>query len=594
MAQPFVEPCDAGVIAAEPCPRALKREIAPQQRRLVLAACVLASSMAFVDGSALTVALPKLRAGLGADLASVQWVLNGYVLALAAFTLIGGALADVYGKARMLVIGCAAFDLALAACAFAPSIAWLIALRVVQGIAAAIVTPASLALIGATYPKAERSAAIGIWAAASALTTAGGPVLGGWLTESFGWRYVFGINPPLALAAIVLLAMHAHGDARERRRFDLGGAAILALALAPIAWALSQIGPSRAGSANDLVTFGAGALGLAALAGYAAWERASAEPMTPPRLIANRPFVGLNVATLLIYGGVAIMFFVLSFDLIDRRALAPTQAGLVFLPFTLGVGLLSRAFGAVADKIGARAMLIVGPLAAAASFLWLALGHDAALAPGVLAPLGLLGLAFAILVAPLTSAVLSSVTDADEGLASGINNAMSRRQRRSADAAPERGNRNERGLPAHPRYPQGEAERARLRGVPEDRFAMGAFAPVPHLWARRLLRFIAQQACHQALSRHRPPDHGRLRSAGRLGLVPCGRNLRRSAQPHATARADPTFRIMRNAGSRAAGVRSFFGRCLTRRLRRPCDGGRRAAPSRSAAISESAAARKSA
>ncbi len=228
MAQPFVEPCDGGVIAAEPCPRALKREIAPQQRRLVLAACVLASSMAFVDGSALTVALPKLRAGLGADLAAVQWVLNGYVLALAAFTLTGGALADVYGKARVLAIGCAAFGLASAACAFAPSIAWLIALRVVQGIAAAIVTPASLALIGASYPKAERSAAIGVWAAASALTTAGGPVLGGWLTESFGWRYVFGINPPLALAAIVLLALHAQDDVREPRRFDLVGAAILA------------------------------------------------------------------------------------------------------------------------------------------------------------------------------------------------------------------------------------------------------------------------------------------------------------------------------------------------------------------------------
>ncbi len=172
--------------------------------------------------------------------------------------------------------------------------------------------------------------------------------------------------------------------------------------------------------------FGAGALGLAALAGYAAWERASAQPMTPPRLVANHPFVGLNAATLLIYAGLAIMFFVLSFDLIDRRALAPAQAGFVFLPFTLGVGLLARPFGAVADKVGARAMLIAGPLAAAASFLWLALGHNAALALGVLAPLGLLGLAFAILVAPLTAAVLSSVADADEGLASGINNAMSR------------------------------------------------------------------------------------------------------------------------------------------------------------------------
>ena len=153
MAQPFVEPCSRGVIAAEPCPRELGREIAPERRRMVLAACVLASSMAFIDGSALTVALPKLRADLGADLASVQWVVNGYVLALASLTLIGGALADVYGKARMLQIGCLLFGAASAACALAPSVGWLIAARVVQGIAAAIVTPASLALIGATYPK---------------------------------------------------------------------------------------------------------------------------------------------------------------------------------------------------------------------------------------------------------------------------------------------------------------------------------------------------------------------------------------------------------------------------------------------------------
>ncbi|MGC1696375.1 MAG: MFS transporter, partial [Pseudolabrys sp.] len=178
MAQPFVQPCDSSVIAAEPCPRALGREIAPQRRRMVLIACVLASSMAFIDGSALTVALPKLRASFGADLASVQWVLNGYVLALAALTLVGGAMADVYGKARMLGIGCVGFGLASAACVVAPSIEWLIALRSVQGVSAAILTPASLALIGATYPKDERNAAIGVWAAASALTTAGGPVLG--------------------------------------------------------------------------------------------------------------------------------------------------------------------------------------------------------------------------------------------------------------------------------------------------------------------------------------------------------------------------------------------------------------------------------
>jgi EmrB/QacA subfamily drug resistance transporter len=425
MAQPFVEPCSRGIIEAEPFPREDGREIAGQRKRLVLAACVLASAMAFIDGSALTVALPWLRAFFGADLASVQWVLNGYVLALASLTLIGGALADFFGKARMLSVGCLGFGLASTACIFSPSIEWLIAWRVVQGVSAAILTPSSLALIGATYPKDERSRAIGVWAAASALTTAGGPVLGGWLTESFGWQWVFAINPPLALIAVALLFKFAPADRRESRRFDLPGAAILACALLALAWALSQIGP-RASSANAGVIVAAGAFALAAIVGYARWERMSSHPMTPPRVAGNRGFVGLNIATLLLYGGLSIMFFLLSFDLIDRRELTPTDAGLSFLPFTLGVGLLSRVFGAVADKVGARTMLIAGPLGACAAEAWLALGKTASLTFGVLAPMALLGISFAVLVAPLTASVMSSLPDNDEGLASGINNAVSR------------------------------------------------------------------------------------------------------------------------------------------------------------------------
>ncbi len=426
MAQPFVEPCDRGVIDAQPCPRELGREIAPPRRRVVLAACVLASSMAFIDGSALTVALPKLRAFFGADLASVQWVLNGYILALAALTLIGGALADHYGKARMLGIGCLGFGLSSAACVAAPSVGWLIVLRVAQGISAAIVTPSSLALIGATYPKEERNRAIGVWAAASALTTAGGPVLGGWLTESFGWQWVFAINPPLALATIALLIGYAPADQHEQRRFDVVGAAILAAALGALAWALSQIGPGYGGAANSAVIALVAALGIAALAGYAFWERASSHPMTPPRLVGNRAFVGLNVATLFIYAGLSVMFFLVSFDLIDRRGVTPTDAGLVFLPFTLGVGLLSQPFGALADKIGARTMLIAGPLAASLALLMFALASNASLALGVIAPMALLGIAFAVLVTPLTASVMSIVARADEALASGVNNAVSR------------------------------------------------------------------------------------------------------------------------------------------------------------------------
>jgi EmrB/QacA subfamily drug resistance transporter len=421
-----VEPCIRGIIDAEACPRELGREVTPARRRMVLAACVLASSMAFIDGSALTVALPRLRAAFDADFAAVQWVLNGYVLALAALTLIGGALADQYGKARMLIVGCLGFGLASALCVAAPSLGWLIALRAAQGVAAAILTPSSLALIGATFPKDERNRAIGVWSAASSLTTAAGPVLGGWLTDHFGWPWIFAINPPLAAISIALLVRYAPSDRREPRRFDLGGAAILACALGTFAWALGQIGPARSAGISGAALVAAALLGGAALAGYAFWERVSAHPMTPPRLLSNRPFVGLNAATLLLYTALAIMFFALSFDLVDRRALAPTQAGLCFLPFSLGVGFLSPAFGALADKIGARKMLIAGEVSAALALLLMGLCRNASLATGVIGPMTLMGISFALVVAPLTASVMSSVNDFDEGLASGINNAVSR------------------------------------------------------------------------------------------------------------------------------------------------------------------------
>ena len=431
-AHSFVEQCARGVIDAERCARELGLEAPPRCRRIVLAACVLASSMAFIDATALPVALPRLRTDFGADLASVQWVLNGYMLALASLTLIGGALADVYGKARMLGLGCVLFGLASAACALAPSPAWLIAARVAQGAAAAIVTPASLALIGATYPRAERSRAIGVWAAASALTTAGGPVLGGWLTETFGWPSVFWINPPLAFAAVGILLVFEPKDGRIQRRFDVIGAAILASALGALVWALSQIGPGETRAAADAPAQTGAALttvagiGIVGLAVYAFWERVSEHPMTPPRLVGNRAFLGLNVATLMVYTGISIMFFLLPFDLVDRRALSTTDAGLAFLPFTLGVGLLSNIFGWLADRIGARTMLVVGPGGAALAYVWMALGQEESLMIGVIVPMALLGLSFAVLVTPLTASVMSSVDQMDEGLASGVNNAVSR------------------------------------------------------------------------------------------------------------------------------------------------------------------------
>jgi EmrB/QacA subfamily drug resistance transporter len=430
MVQPFVDPCGRGVINAEACPRELDRELPSQRRRIILTTCVIASSTAFIDGSVLTIALPKLRAAFGTDLATVQWVINSYVLALAALTLIGGALADTYGKARILLIGCFLFGAASVGCALSGSMGWLLAARVLQGIAAALLTPASLALIGATFPKDERSAAIGVWTAASSLTSAVGPVLGGLLTERFGWQAVFWINPPLAAITIVLLLAFAPADLREARRFDVVGAGIIACGLGALTWALSQIGrstPPDAGSfASDTTPIALFLIGLGSIIGYAIWERVTDHPMTPPRLLMNRDFVGMNVATLLIYVGFAIVFFLLPFDLIDHRGLSPISAGLAFLPFTLAVGLLSPFFGGLADRFGSRTLVITGAVGASVAYVGMMLTHDRSLWIGVIAPLAVLGIAFAVLIAPLTSSVMSSVTRSDEGLASGINNAASR------------------------------------------------------------------------------------------------------------------------------------------------------------------------
>jgi EmrB/QacA subfamily drug resistance transporter len=375
----------------------------------------------------LTVALPTLRAALGTDLGSVQWVITSYVLVLASLTLVGGALADTYGRARVLQTGCFLFGAASIGCALSGSIGSLIGARVLQGIAAALLTPASLALIGATFPKDERTAAIGVWAAASSLTSAAGPVLGGLLTERYGWQAVFWINPPLAAIAIVLLVEFATADVREVRRFDVVGAVIIACGLGALTWALSEIGRTQTASlASDTTLIVLFLLGLGGIGGYWLWEHVTDHPMTPPRLSMNRDFVGLNVATLLIYAGLSVMFFLLPFDLIDRRGLSPASAGLAFLPFTLAVGLLSPYFGGLADKLGAQAMITAGAVGASVAYVWMVLTHDRSFWLGVIAPQSVLGISFAVLVAPLTASVMSSVPQPDEGLASGINNAASR------------------------------------------------------------------------------------------------------------------------------------------------------------------------
>jgi predicted MFS family arabinose efflux permease len=231
------------------------------------------------------------------------------------------------------------------------------------------------------------------------------------------------------VGVVALLWLYAPADRIEPRRFDFVGATLIALSLGTLTWGLSQVGHSEARTATAFggdAAWAAGVLGLAGLGVYVAWERVSAHPMTPPRLARNRAFVGLNAATLLIYAGLAIMFFLLPFELVDRRGLSPAAAGLAFLPFALGVGLLSQFFGGLSDSFGARPMLVAGALSASVAYIWMALAHGVPLVSGVIAPLALLGISFAVLVAPLTASVLSSVITSDEGLASGINNAISR------------------------------------------------------------------------------------------------------------------------------------------------------------------------
>src|SRR3989440_7388916 len=227
-----------------------------------------------------------------------------------------------------------------------------------------------------------------------------------------------------------MLTRFAPGDQREARRFDVFGAAILAAALGALAWALSQIGPAEPDAAASSVSNGTIAviagLGCVGLGGYVMWERTSRHPMTPPRLAENQAFLGLNITTLLLYTGLSIVLFRLPFDLIDRRGLPSTLAGMAFLPFTLGVGLLSRFFGGIADSTGPRALLIAGPIGAATAYVWMGIAHQSGLIIGVIGPMALLGISFAVLVAPLTASVMSSVEREDEGLASGVNNAASR------------------------------------------------------------------------------------------------------------------------------------------------------------------------
>ncbi|THD80687.1 MAG: DHA2 family efflux MFS transporter permease subunit [Phenylobacterium sp.] len=415
------DPCARGAIRAA---RGIVAEAATGGDWRVLAGTVLGSSLAFIDSSAVNLTVPVIQQKLGGDFAAAQWIVNAYALMLGALVLAGGAAADRYGRKRVFLVGVALFAVASAGCGLSPNLPVLIAARALQGMAAAVLTPASLALLGASFDEKGRGQAVGIWAGASGLMSAIGPVLGGWLVQAVSWRAVFAINLPLAALAVWLVAVGAKESRGSRSgAVDWPGALAATGGLGLITWALTDA-PKRG---PDAVILGAAALGVVLLAGFL-WIEAHAEnPMMPLGLFKSVKFAGLNGLTLLLYAAFGGALFILPFQLIRVHHYPTGAAGAALLPLSVGLAVLSPVSGRLAERIGARVMLLVGGLLVAAGFGLLGWrAADAVYWTGVFPGLTLVALGMGTAVAPLTNAVLGAVPPAREGAASGINNAVAR------------------------------------------------------------------------------------------------------------------------------------------------------------------------
>ena len=402
------------------------RPLGPAGRRWVLIAAILGSSMVFLDGSTVNVALPALQDSLDATVVDVQWVVNAYTLFLAALLLTGGALGDRLGRRKVFVVGVVLFTAASVACGLSANVQQLILARGVQGVGGALLTPGSLALVNATHPEDARGRAIGLWSGFSALMSAAGPVVGGWLIDTVSWRWIFFMNVPLALAVIAIAWTRVPESlgGTGRGRIDVVGAALATTGLGGVVFALLE-SSSRGG--GDPLVLGAGLVGVALLFAFVLVERRVETPMLPLRLFSSRTFVGVNVVTLLIYACLSGLLFFLPMTLIQIRGYGATQAGAATLPFVLLLFALSRWSGGLRDRVGARIPLTLGSVVVAAAFALFAAtrtggGYLLGVAPAVV----VLGLGMALVVAPLTTTVMASVHDAFAGTASGVNNAVSR------------------------------------------------------------------------------------------------------------------------------------------------------------------------
>jgi EmrB/QacA subfamily drug resistance transporter len=391
----------------------------------VLAATVLGSGLATLDATVVNVALVRIGEDLGADLAGLQWTLNGYTLTLAAFVLLGGSLSDRFGRRRVFLIGVGWFALASALCAMAPTVGVLSAARALQGIGGALLTPGSLAILSASFPPDERARAIGAWSGLGGLAAAAGPFLGGWLVAAGSWRLVFLINLPVA-AAVVAIAVRwvpESVDPDAASRFDVRGTLLGAIGLAGVSYAPIQAG-DQGWTPTALL---AGVIGALALLALVIHLRRAADPLVPPVLFASRQFTAANVVTLCVYAALGALFFLLVLDLQLVAGFSPLLAGAALLPVTVLMLVLSARSGALAQRIGPRLQLSVGPLIAAAGLLLtLRIGPGASYWADVLPAVAVFGLGLATLVAPLTAAVLAAAPTQLAGVASGVNNAVAR------------------------------------------------------------------------------------------------------------------------------------------------------------------------
>jgi EmrB/QacA subfamily drug resistance transporter len=398
-------------------------------KRLTLVACILGSGIALLDGTVVNVALPTIQRALGGGLAGQQWVSNVYLLTLGSLILIGGSLGDLFGERRIFALGVAGFGVASMLCALAPGIGFLIAARALQGVAGALLVPSSLAVIVATFPEHERGPAIGTWTAFGAIAAVVGPLGGGLLLQVASWRWVFLINVPLVIACVALILAVIPRAAPRReggvaRTVDVLGGLLCALGLGGPVFALIEQPRLGWSSPGVLVPLLAGALLLVV---FLVHEARARDPMLPLGLFARRNFAIGNIETLAIYAGLSTLFFFLVLFLQQVAGFSPLKSGLATLPTTLIMFVLSRRFGALADRYGPRLFMGLGPiLAGVGLLLLLRVQVDVDYLTQVLPALLVFSVGLSMTVAPLTAAVLAGVEEGQAGIASGVNNAIAR------------------------------------------------------------------------------------------------------------------------------------------------------------------------